>query len=62
VSAASTGRARGGRGGRRLAGRGDLMPDASVDVEPVTAVLAGSSVADVGIERVAVIRGLEGAV
>ena len=62
VSAASAARARGGLSCRRLAGRGDLMPDAPVRVEPVTAVLAGSSVADVGIERVAVIRGLQGAV
>src|ERR1700746_2506630 len=42
-----------------LAGRGYLVPQAAVQVEPVAVSLSRSAVADVGIQRMPVISGLD---
>ncbi len=44
---------------RRLAGRGDLVPQPAVQVEPVAVGLAAGGVADVGVQGMPVVGGLD---
>src|SRR5262249_38524928 len=46
---------------RSLVGYADVVPEAAVEVEVVTVGLAGATVADVGVEGVAVVGGLQAA-
>src|SRR5580692_6170531 len=48
-------------GGASLPGGGHVAPEAAVEVEVVAVSLAGGGVADVGVERVAVVGELAGA-